>query len=100
MIPHARVAGERCDGALVQRHHPQMVVLGVADQQPTVVEIDIVAVKSDRFSDAHPGNRQQADQRGVGRGLQGRGERAGCFDQPHDLAVGVEVSDRAMKACR
>ena len=71
MIPHARVAGERFDGALVQRHHPLVVVLGVADQQPAVVEIDIVEVKSDRLPDAHPGHRQQADQRRVGPAFSG-----------------------------
>jgi hypothetical protein len=45
----------------VQRQLPGGV-LGPADRQPPLVQVDVVAVQRDRLADPHPGRRQQPQQ--------------------------------------
>jgi hypothetical protein len=82
---------ERLQGARVQRHLAALAELAVDDAQQSTAAVDVVAVEADRLADAQPADREQPDQRLVGRRLQRRGEPAGRRHQRGDVAVGVQV---------
>ncbi len=60
--------------------------------------VDVGAVEADRFADPHPGDGQQPDQRAHRRGAMRRRDHARRVDQRQDLAVGVEVGHRPVRA--
>ena len=67
LVPALCVGPERRDGAVVQRKFAGLAEFGVTHDQDPVGEVDVVAVQSQRLTDAHPGHPQQPDQRREGR---------------------------------
>jgi hypothetical protein len=75
----------------VQRDLALLLLLAGANMHRAVAKVDIVAVKSERFAGAHPGDGQQPDQRLMARGAQRRSELSCSRDQRRDLGVCVDV---------
>jgi len=84
----------------VQRHLARLAELAVAHDQELVREVEVAAVEADRFPDPHPGDRDQPDQRPVGRDPQREAQGVGGGDQRRDLRVGVQVGRRPWRPAR
>ena len=90
-VAQPRIVAQRADRAGVQRHLALLLLLARADVHHAVAKIDVLAVERERLPGAHPGDRQQPDQRLMTRGAQRRAESPGGRDQRRDLVLGVDV---------
>jgi hypothetical protein len=70
----------------MEEHLTRLAELRVRHHQHAGVQMDPVTIKITGLGRAHPGHRQQADQRLPGRGPQRRLEPARSADQRGDLA--------------
>jgi len=64
-VSQASVLGQRMGGARMQRHLAPLVVLAV-DAQHAFVEVDVVAVQTERLAEPQPGRGQQTQLGGFG----------------------------------
>jgi len=87
----AGVGGERLDGGGMQWDFAGLAELAAADHEDAVVQVDVVAVQSQRFADAKAGHRQQSQQGFEGGRPKRRPQRAGCGHQRGNVGLGVEV---------
>ena len=90
-VTQAGIVAQRRGGRRVQRHLALLAVLGGADVQHAVVEVDIVAVERQGLAGPQAGCRQQTDQRLVTQRAQRGREPAGGGHQRLDLRRGVNV---------
>jgi hypothetical protein len=63
-------------------------------------EVNVVAIQPDGLADPHAGDRQQTDQRPVGRLAQPAAEDRRCRHQRNDLLIGVQVRGRTSRQVR
>ena len=75
----------------VGRHFALLLLLGAADMQRAIVQIDIAAVQPERLTEPQAGGRHQPDQRPHRRRVQRRRQRPRDRHQRDDLCVGVDV---------
>ncbi len=88
-IASAQVAAQRPHRARVQRQLARLAELAVAHEKEVLLEVDVAAVEADRLPDPQTADREQADQRPVGRDPQRETQRAGGREQRRDLLLGI-----------
>ena len=64
------VISERGNGGQMDRNEPGLAELGVADGQQSRVEIDILTLEPQRFTDPQSGDRKQAENAIIGPAVQ------------------------------
>ena len=71
----------------------RLAELAAANRHNALGKVDVVPVEVHHLAGPHPGDRQQPQQRGVGRGPEPSGSRkpVGCIDQINNLAIVVNV---------
>ena len=96
-VPGGTVFAETAVGAIRNGNEAVFAVLCVPDVQDGRVNIDIPVVKTDSFTDPHPGDREQAEERRAGHApkSQARGQRCRFCQNPDDLVVGVDIGPGA-----
>ena len=91
MLPQLGIPAQRRDCRGLHRYLSSLVVLGLADQDHTRVEVDIIDVETDGLAHPHAGHGHQPDQRVI----RGGGQRPGTLrcrqKQPGDVGVGHHV---------
>ena len=68
LVPFAAISYKRMKGGRMYGHESSLAELRPSDGEYPSFEIDIVAVEAQGFTDAHPGHREQTEERGVGAG--------------------------------
>jgi len=99
-LAQAQIAAQRRHGRGVQRQLARFAELALAHGQQRVPQVEVRALQPDRLADAHPGHRQQPDQRAIGRLAQAAAQRGGGGHQRRDLPAGVQIRDRAPRPPR
>ena len=93
-VPASEVARQHAGRCRVQRQLSGLAELPVADDERPEAGVEVGVEPARSPPDPHPGDDQQPEQRPKRRRLVRAAQRAGGFDQPQDLLVGVEVGDR------
>jgi hypothetical protein len=74
--------------------------LALEDRDQVALMVDVLPVEADRLADAHPGDRQQPDQRAHRGGAVRRRDHRRSGHQRADLGAGVEIGHRASRPLR
>jgi hypothetical protein len=73
MVTPVSIATECLLGGRMERQASRLAKLGVANGEQTVLEIDLIPVESQQFTDAHARDRKQSEQSDIGTGTQPSG---------------------------
>jgi len=95
MLPQLGILAQRRDRRRLHRYPSSLVVLGLADQDHTGVQVDIIDVETDGLAHPHAGHRHQPDQCVIRRGGQRPGTLRCRRKQPSDVGIGHHVGRRA-----
>jgi hypothetical protein len=86
----------------MQREATGLTKLGVANGQQAAIEINIAVIEPYQFTDAHPGDDEQAEHGDIGMGPESGGGRqmAGSVKELGDLSIAVAIRGVTLGAIR
>ena len=73
MLAQLGIPAQRRDCRRLHRYPSSLMVLGLADQDHTGVQVDIIAVEADGLAHPHAGHGHQPDKRVIVAAVSGRG---------------------------
>lgn len=93
-ITQPQIGAQRIDRRGVHWQLARLAELRAAHRHDRVVQVEVLAVHADRLPDTHARDRQEPNQRPVGRLAQREAQRSGRGHQRDDVLLRVQVRDR------